>query len=87
MRKSGWGCTSLSACGSTTEAVLCEGRRRDLPQDLQPMLGIIVESVSWVTDDFLWEHEWITDTNVTMEENLFLEALNYDIDVLCPLRW
>ena len=22
-----------------------------------------------------------------MKENLILEALNYDIDVLCPLRW
>ena len=34
----------------------------------------------------LWEHELITETKVTMKENLTLEALNYDFDVPCPLR-
>ena len=67
-------------------AEVCDGRRRDPPQDLQPFLGIVVESVSWVTEDFLWKHEWITDTNVTLKENTVLEALNYDIDVPCPLQ-
>ena len=47
----------------------------------------IVESVSWVTEDSLWEHEWITETNDTLKENLTLEALNQDIDVPCPLQW
>ena len=42
--------------------------------DLQPLLAIIVESVSWVTEDSLWNHEW-TETKVTMKENLILEAL------------
>ena len=70
-----------------TKAVLCDGRRRDPPLELQPILGIIVESVSWVTEDFLWEEEWITETNVTLKENAILEALNYDIDVPCPLQW
>ena len=70
-----------------TKAVLCEGRRRDPPQDLQPKLEIIVESASWVTEDFLWEHEWIMETNVTLKENVILDALNYDIDVPCPLQW
>ena len=46
-----------------------------------------MESVSWVTEDFLWEHEWITETNVTSKENVIMEALNYDIDVPCPLQW
>ena len=41
----------------------------------------------WVTEDFLWEHEWITETNVTLKENDILEALKYDIDVPCPLQW
>ena len=35
----------------------------------------------------LWEHEWITDTNVTSKENEILEALNYEIEVPCPLQW
>ena len=47
----------------------------------------IVESVSWVTEDSLWEHEWITETNATLKENLTLEALDWDIDVPCPLQW
>ena len=51
------------------------------------MLRIIMECVSWVTEDFLWEHEWVTETNVLWKENDILEALNYDIDVLCPLHW
>ena len=46
-----------------------------------------MESVSWVSEDFLWEHERITETNVTLKENAFLEAMNYDIDVPCPLQW
>ena len=29
---------------------------------LQPILAIIIESVSWVNEDFLWDHEWITET-------------------------
>ena len=45
------------------------------------------QSVSWVAEDFLWEHEWITETNATLKENVILEALNYDIDVPRPLQW
>ena len=70
-----------------TKAVSCDGRRRDPPQDLQLVQEIIVESVSSPTEDFLWEHEWITETNVTMKENDIQEALNYDVDVPCPLQW
>ena len=44
-------------------------------------------SVSWVTEDFLWDHEWITETRVTMKENLILEARHYDIEVPCLLQW
>ena len=69
-----------------TKAALCDGRGRP-PQDLRQMLRIIMASVSWVTEDFLWEHEWIMETNVTLKENDILLALNYDIDVLCPLQW
>ena len=55
--------------------------------DLHHTLGIIVESVCWVTGVLLWEYEWITETNVSLKENFILEALNYDIDVPCPLQW
>ena len=68
-----------------TKAFLCDGRGRP-PQDLRQMLRIIMECVSWVTEDFLWEHEWVTEPNVLLRENDILEALNSDIDVPCPLQ-
>ena len=74
MKKNGWGQNSRRACGCP-------------PLELRQMLKIIMESVSWVTEDFLWEHEWVTETNVVLKENGILEALNYDIDVPCPLQW
>ena len=30
----------------------------------QTILAINTESVGWVTEDFLWDHEWITETKV-----------------------
>ena len=70
-----------------TKAALCDGRKKDPPLDLQPTLATIIESVSWVTEDSLWEHEWITETKVTMRENPILEARHHDIEVPCPLQW
>ena len=83
MKKSRWSQNSRRACG----AVLCDGRGRGPPLDLRQTLKIIMESASWVTEDFLWEHEWVTETNVVLKENDILEALKYDIDVPCPLQW
>ena len=40
-----------------------------------------------MTEDFLLDHEWITETKVIVRENLILEALNFDIEVPCPLQW
>ena len=70
-----------------TKDVFCDGRKRDPPLVVQLTFDIIVESVSWVTEDSLWNHEWITETNVTLKEKDNWEALNYDIDVPCPLQW
>ena len=39
------------------------------------------QSARWVTEDSLWDHEWITLTKVTWKENLILEAVHYEIDV------
>ena len=56
-----WVGSYLAACmWIYTKAVLCDGRNRDPPLDLQLILAIIMESVSWVTEDSLWDHEWIT---------------------------
>ena len=54
----------------------------DPPPDMESFLGIIVESVTRVTEGSLWEHEWIT-----LKENDILEALDYEIRVPCPLQW
>ena len=54
-----------------TKAVLCDGRGRP-PQDLRQMLRIIMECVSWVCEDFLWEHEWVTEPNVFCKERCTL---------------
>ena len=40
-----------------------------------------------MTEDPLWDHEWITERKVTKKANLILEALNCDIEVPCPLHW
>ena len=68
------------------KAVLFDGYGRP-PQDLRQMLRIIMECVSWVCEDFLCEHEFVTEPNVLWKENYILEALNYDLDVPCPLQW
>ena len=50
--------------------------------DLGFAQGIIGESVTWVTEVCLWEHEWIMDADVTLKENEILEALNCEIKCL-----
>ena len=72
---------SYLAASIYTKAVF---RKRHPLLDLQPILAIIMESVSWVTEDSLWNHVWVTETKVTMKEKLILEALHYDIQL--PLR-
>ena len=56
-------------------------QKRNPPLDSQPILARIIESVSWVTEDSLWDHEWITETKATMKENLILKALHYNIKI------
>ena len=42
------------------KAVLCDRRVRGPLLDLKPLFRIIMESASWVIEDFLGEHEWVT---------------------------
>ena len=67
-----------------TKAVLCDGRKRETHP-----LTCKLSSLSSLkaSEDFLWDHEWNTETKVTMKENLTLEALVFDIEVPCPLQW
>ena len=57
-----------------TDAVQCDGQGS-------------TESVRWVCEDALWEHEWVTELNVLLKENEILEALHYDLDVPCSIQW
>ena len=82
-----WVGSKFTACKWIyTKAARCDGRRRP-PLDLRQMLRIIMERASRATEDFLWEHESVTEPNVLLKENEILGALNYDIDVPCPLQW
>ena len=62
-----------------TDAVQCDEQGRP-PEDRRQMFVIIMECVSWVWDDTLWEYEWATEPNVLWKENEILETLNYEID-------
>ena len=85
--KEKWVGSKFAACMWTyTQAVLCDGHRRP-PQDLRQKHRMIMECVSWVCEDFLWEDEWVTEPDVLWKENDILQALNYDLDVPCPLQW
>ena len=79
--KNGWDHTSPRPCGCTPRLLRAMDARETHPLDLQPVLATDIESVSWVTEDSLWDHEWITETKVTMKENLILEALHNDLEV------
>ena len=64
----------------------CDGQG-PTQEDLRQRLSTIVECVSWVCEDALWEHEWVTQLNVIQKENKILEALNYCLDVPCSIQW
>ena len=82
-----WVGSKFAACmWIYTKAVLCDGHRRP-PQDLRQMFDIIMECLSCLCEAALWKHEWVTEPNVLRKENDILEALNYDLDVPCPLQW
>ena len=51
------------------------------------MLSTIMESVSWVCEDALRDHECFTELDVTLKENEILMAFNYDLDEPCVIQW
>ena len=46
-----------------------------------------MESVTWVTEGSLWEHEWMRHSSFIFKVNEISEALDNVIHVLCPLQW
>ena len=78
----------FAACMRIYTKPVCNKKCRGEPSlDLDFAQPIVGESVTWVTEVCLWEHEWVMDTTVTLKENEILEALNYEIELPCPLQW
>ena len=63
-----------------TEAVLCDGQG-PTQENLRRKLSTIMESVGWVCEDALRDHEWVTELNVIKKENQKLAALTQVIYV------
>ena len=82
-----WVGSRLAACmWICTEAVLCDGQERTL-EYLMRRLSSIMESVSWVCDESLEGHEWVSDLTISVQENVILVALNYETEVPCVVQW
>ena len=82
-----WVGSRLAACmWICTEAVLCDGQERTL-EYLRRRLSSIMESVSWVCDESLEGHEWVSDLTISVQENEHLVALNYETEVPCVVQW
>ena len=81
-----WAGSKFAACMWVyTMAVLSDGKGpRKKPE--AEALSTIMDSVSWVCEDALWEHEWVTELDVLLKENEILEALNYDLNVPCAIQ-
>ena len=65
-----------------TEAVLCDGHDSTQEYSRRSLISIM-ESVSWVCDDALEDHEWVSEITTSMQENEVLVVLNYEKDVPC----
>ena len=70
MKKSGWGENLLRVCGSTPKPYCAMGVGARL------RIRGKCSGSPCVTEDFLWEHEWVTERNVFWKECDILEALN-----------
>ena len=50
-----------------TKAVLCDGQG-PTQENLRSKLSTIMEIVSWVCEDALRDHEWVTQLNVIWKD-------------------
>ena len=47
----------------------------------------IMEAVSWVCDDALYEHVWVSEHTISLQEAKVVEALQYDFEIPCTAQW
>ena len=85
MKKKEWVRDWRRACGSTLRPY-CVNGQGPTQEILRRKLSTIMKCVSWVFDDALKDHEWVTELSVILKENEMLAALNCDLDVPCVIR-
>ena len=60
-----------------TKAVICNGQNHMCNYRLLKFRSLM-EAVSWVCDDALDEHVWVSELTISCQEAQVLEALQYD---------
>ena len=69
-----------------TKAVLCD-EHDPTHEYLKRRMLSIMESVSWVCEDALEEHEWVLPLTISLKEEEVLAELGYEIEIPCVLQW
>ena len=69
-----------------TKCVLCDGQETTQNFLKRRMLSI-VESVNWVCEEILEEHEWVSPLTISLTEEEVLRELDYEVEVLCVVQW
>ena len=65
-----------------TKHVLCDGQETTQNFFKRKMLSMM-ESVNWVCEEVLEEHEWVSQLNISLKQEEVLRESDYEIDVLC----
>ena len=70
---------------AATLKTCCDGQE-STQEYLRRRLLSIMESVTWVCEDALEDHKWVSEFTISMQENEVLVAVNYEIDVPCVVQ-
>ena len=82
-----WVGSRIAACmWIYTKAVLCYGQE-STQEYLRRRLLSIMESVNWVCEEAMEDHEWVSELAFSLQENEVFMALNWRIDVPCMVQW
>ena len=69
-----------------TKAVICNGQNHMDVFRHQKKYSIM-EASNGVCARVQEPHDWISEFSLVLQENKILEAMNFDVDVPCALRW
>ena len=66
----------------------CDLQRQENMQEYRLLkFRSIMMIVNWVCDDALDDHVWVNELTIPCQGTEVLEALDYDIDVSCLVKW